>query len=71
MNNESGQGEYNPATKIIGGEEAAVGAWPWQAFLEIEMENGTYACGGSLVATNWVLTAGHCLDGASGIILVR
>lgn len=42
---------------IVGGEEAEVGEWGWQAMVNA----GPYLCGGSLVAADWVLTAAHCL----------
>lgn len=45
------------ATEIVGGQPAAVGAWPWQAMVR----SGPYLCGGSLVAQEWVVTAAHCL----------
>lgn len=45
------------AIEIVGGQPAAVGAWPWQAMVR----SGPYLCGGSLVAQEWVVTAAHCL----------
>ena len=48
---------------IIGGREAAVGAWPWQVALMADPSNGnTQFCGGALIESDWVLTAAHCVD---------
>ncbi|KAL7860683.1 hypothetical protein AOLI_G00170320 [Acnodon oligacanthus] len=44
-------------TKIVGGQDASPGSWPWQVSLQT---NGGYFCGGSLINSNWVLTAAHC-----------
>jgi uncharacterized repeat protein (TIGR01451 family) len=50
---------------IVGGEEAAPGAWPWQVALihadATNLYDGQY-CGGVLVDEFWVLTAAHCID---------
>jgi len=45
--------------QIVGGNDAVVGQWPWQAF--IYMDNSAL-CGGSLIMPNWILTAAHCAD---------
>ncbi|XP_063077374.1 mite allergen Der f 3-like [Engraulis encrasicolus] len=57
-----GQASLN--TRIVGGQEAAVGAWPWQVSLT---RNGNHFCGGALINNEWVLTAAHCLNSNSAL----
>uniref|UniRef100_A0A8C7H9K8 Chymotrypsin-like elastase family member 2A n=1 Tax=Oncorhynchus kisutch TaxID=8019 RepID=A0A8C7H9K8_ONCKI len=50
-------------TRVVNGVDARPNSWPWQISLQYE-RNGEYrhTCGGSLIATNWVMTAAHCID---------
>ncbi|XP_024913430.1 chymotrypsin-like protease CTRL-1 [Cynoglossus semilaevis] len=47
-------------TKIVGGENATDGSWPWQVSLHY-LPNNMHVCGGTLIHQQWVLTAAHCL----------
>ena len=49
--------------KIVGGTEASPGEFPHQIVLLRGGVGGSLMCGGSLVAENMVVTAGHCCDG--------
>lgn len=56
-----GQPQLN--TRIVGGEVAPEGSWPWQASVHID---GSHSCGGSLINQQWVLSAAHCFQGWVG-----
>uniref|UniRef100_A0A8C6VQ72 Peptidase S1 domain-containing protein n=1 Tax=Naja naja TaxID=35670 RepID=A0A8C6VQ72_NAJNA len=46
-------------SRIVGGQEALEGAWPWQVSI---FQANKPICGGSLINSNWVISAAHCFN---------
>ena len=46
--------------KIVGGERTSIQDHPWQVAITIIRADGTYLCGGSIIAEKWVVSAAHC-----------
>lgn len=47
--------------RIVGGEEAIRGSWPWQTAL-VNRDVQLVYCAGSLIHREWVVTAAHCVE---------
>ena len=58
-------GVPNPhaSIRIVGGTEAGVHEFPWQAGLVVFVDGEYFSCGGSLISEQAILTAAHCVDG--------
>jgi trypsin len=48
--------------KVVGGSNASISQYPWQVAV---LRSGQIYCGGALITTRIVLTAGHCVSGQS------
>ncbi|KAL4007312.1 hypothetical protein ACER0C_001164 [Sarotherodon galilaeus] len=52
-------------SRIMGGQDATAGSWPWHAIVVTYGPYGYNQCGGSLITNQWVLTAARCLPSSS------
>ncbi|XP_072841907.2 ovochymase-2 isoform X1 [Pogona vitticeps] len=49
---------YGYLSRIVGGNQVQQGSHPWQVSLK---RNNHHFCGGTLVSSQWVITAAHCV----------
>ncbi|XP_067873594.1 proproteinase E-like isoform X3 [Heterodontus francisci] len=59
-----GQTSYPPySSKVVNGVDARPYSWPWQISLKVGYGSSfSHTCGGTLISTDWVMTAGHCIS---------
>ncbi|XP_035918114.1 brachyurin-like [Anopheles stephensi] len=50
-----------PSHRIVNGQEATPGQFPYQIALLSEFLTGTGLCGGTVLTNNFILTAAHCV----------
>merc|ERR1712211_153625 len=56
--------------RIVGGDEAEDGEFPWQVSLrQIGAIGATHFCGGTVLNENWVVTAAHCCAGQIPLLM--
>lgn len=57
-------GDLSSIYGIIGGSVTSRNEFPWLTYVLVTKRSGAKsACGGSIIDSNWVLSAAHCFDG--------
>uniref|UniRef100_UPI00358FB64D transmembrane protease serine 6-like isoform X2 n=1 Tax=Myxine glutinosa TaxID=7769 RepID=UPI00358FB64D len=54
--------------RIIGGQNAILGRWPWQVAM---LKGNSLFCSATLISTHWLVTAAHCIPSSISSITVH
>ncbi|XP_031700871.1 chymotrypsin-like elastase family member 2A isoform X2 [Anarrhichthys ocellatus] len=50
-------------SRVVAGEDVRPHSWPWQVSLQSDSSGRwRHVCGGTLISSDWVLTAAHCIN---------
>ncbi|WP_049758815.1 S1 family peptidase [Renibacterium salmoninarum] len=60
-----GSGSASP--DIVGGTKSAPTPWAVQLIFQQPGESGSFGCTGEAISSEWILTAGHCVKGDTGM----
>ncbi|KAJ3656406.1 hypothetical protein Zmor_015486 [Zophobas morio] len=52
------------SARIVGGTDAYSAQFPYSVAVYTQGSSGSFFCGGTLISNEWIVTAGHCADGA-------
>ncbi|KAK9730691.1 Trypsin [Popillia japonica] len=55
--------------RIVGGHQASEGQFPYQ--VSLQTRDKSHFCGGSILASKWILTAAHCLNKEPSDYLIK